>query len=197
METTTTSAPAVTDPEAPKTFLTSDWHLGHENILSFSGRPWKYVDQMDECLIEYYNETVRPRDTCYFLGDISFHQDFATTAALLNQLNGNKILIYGNHDWKFRKDYPKVFTSCWDYFEIRRGRQLYVLSHYPFLHWNKGHYGSYMLHGHSHGSANAENAGKNRYDVGVDNNNYRPIQLEAAVDKIEAIKAALKERNKQ
>jgi calcineurin-like phosphoesterase family protein len=183
------------DPEAPKTFLTSDTHYGHKNIITFSNRPWTTVDEMDEGLIANYNEIVRPRDTCYFLGDISFYQDFDKTASIINQLNGNKILIYGNHDWKFRKDYPKCFTSCWDYFELRRGRSLVVMSHYPMLHWNKGHHGSLMLHGHSHGSANAENAGRNRYDVGVDNNDWKPVEIGFIVEKIESLKASMKERN--
>lgn len=186
--------PAV-DPEAPRTFFTSDLHFGHDNIITYCARPYSCPEEMDEVLIDNYNETVRPQDTCYFLGDISFHESFETTAALIGQMNGNKILVYGNHDWKFRKDYPKVFQSCWDYFELRRGRMLYVMSHYPMLAWNRAHYGSYMIHGHSHGMANPENVGKNRYDVGVDCNNYKPVELQFIVDKIASIKAAMVEKS--
>jgi len=182
-----------TDPEAPKEFFTSDTHYGHKNIITYCHRPWTTVDEMDEGLITNYNAVVRPIDTCYFLGDISFYESFEKTASLVGQLNGNKILVYGNHDWRFRKDYPKIFQSCWDYYELRRGRQLYVMSHYPMLSWNKGHHGSLMLHGHSHGSVNAENAGTNRYDVGVDSNDYRPISLDEITERINALKVVSKE----
>jgi calcineurin-like phosphoesterase family protein len=176
------------DPEAPKNFFTSDLHYGHKNIITFCKRPFETVDEMDQGLIDNHNAVVRPRDTTYFLGDISFYESFDKTAEIINQLNGNKVLIYGNHDWKFRKDYPKLFQSCWDYFELRRGKSMIVMSHYPMLQWNKGHHGSIMLHGHSHGMVNPENAGRNRYDVGVDSNNYRPVDVATILANIELAK---------
>ncbi|HXP53189.1 MAG TPA: hypothetical protein VN922_24815, partial [Bacteroidia bacterium] len=169
-------------------FFTSDLHFCHSNIIKYCNRPFDNVDEMNEGLISNYNDIVKPWDTVYYLGDISFAKNFERVTEHIGQLNGEKILIYGNHDHLFRKDYPKLFNSCWDYYELRENKQLYVLSHYPFFSWNKAYHGSFHFHGHCHGSIDNENVGRNRYDVGVDSNNYHPVSLEEIVAKIDALK---------
>jgi calcineurin-like phosphoesterase family protein len=57
------------------------------------------------------------------------------------------------------------FSEIHDYLELNIESRKIVLSHYPFASWNQMHYGSWMLHGHSHG--NMPWFGK-RVDVGVD-----------------------------
>jgi calcineurin-like phosphoesterase family protein len=50
-----------------------------------------------------------------------------------------------------------------------------VLCHYPFAEWDRKHYGSWHLHGHSHGNYHGQGL---IYDVGVDTNNFTPVSLE-------------------
>ena len=52
-----------------KLFFTSDHHFGHKNILKFSNRPFTNVQEMDEIMIQKWNEKVQPEDEVYHLGD--------------------------------------------------------------------------------------------------------------------------------
>lgn len=78
------------------TFFTSDWHLGHENCLRFDNRPFKDIKEMHEVLIKRYNATVPESGICYFLGDIGNKTEDIKN--VLAQLNGTKVLLWGNHD---------------------------------------------------------------------------------------------------
>lgn len=79
-----------------KTYFTSDWHIGHFNVLQFFGRPFRNLEDMHQGLITRYNATVRSQDVCFFLGDMGTFND--QLFSVVNQLNGTKILLLGNHD---------------------------------------------------------------------------------------------------
>lgn len=52
-------------------------------------------------------------------------------------------------DYLFGKD---LFTSVQHYLKISVDGQIIVMSHYPILSWDSAYEGSYMLHGHTHGT---------------------------------------------
>jgi len=83
-----------------KTFLTSDLHFKHRNILSYCDRPYANVKEMEDGLIKNWNSVVGPNDLVYDLGDVCFHgeknKDFYIS--LNERLNGRHVLILGNHD---------------------------------------------------------------------------------------------------
>lgn len=164
-----------------KNFVTSDWHHNHSNIIKYNNRPYKDIDEMHEALIANYNAVVGFEDTCYFLGDLSFARNFHAISNFYSRLNGHKILIYGNHDKDHREAYKGIFENCLDLWEGAMsldGESVFVvMAHYPMLQWNKGHSGAMMLHGHCH-SDNKMNKGTRRYDVGVDGNNFTPIDIQ-------------------
>ncbi len=81
-------------------FFTSDLHLGHANIINYTGRPFKDVPHMNEVLINNFNAVVFPEDTTYFVGDIVMGPR-KENLKLVSRLNGTKILILGNHDYPF------------------------------------------------------------------------------------------------
>lgn len=126
------------------------------------------VKVMDAEMIKKHNSKVQPDDTVYMIGDVAFY-DEAKTGRILDQLNGKKILVYGNHDKgiKMSSFLQSKFEKCVDYLEINVGNQMIVMSHYAMLVWNKSHHGSWMIHGHSHGSLKYPYDGK-ILDVGVD-----------------------------
>lgn len=53
---------------------------------------------MNEYLINKHNETVTQADECFDLGDFAFYGKPREIAELVMNLNGNIILIQGNHD---------------------------------------------------------------------------------------------------
>jgi calcineurin-like phosphoesterase family protein len=50
----------------------SDTHLGHENILRHSKRPFRNVEEMDKIIIENWNSVVGPNDDIYIIGDLIY-----------------------------------------------------------------------------------------------------------------------------
>lgn len=162
-------------------FFTSDTHFFHKRVIEYSNRPFRDVFDMNSQLIVNWNNVVKPNDVIYHLGDFGFaHTE--KLEQVLRQLNGKKHLILGNHDKQMTKgNIPSYFEEITRYKEIYvRNKVCVVLCHYPFGSWNKAHYGSFCLHGHSHGRYKA--IGK-IHDVGVDVNNYTPVSY----DEIERI----------
>lgn len=152
-------------------WFTADWHLFHY----LKNRPFKNVDQMNAHLVSNYNERVTNADTCYFLGDVLGTNQKAKddVIELLENLNGKKILVVGNHDDLIR-DWIG-WDLVVDYLEIEINRKLIVLCHYPFERWKNAYLQSFHFHGHTHGKIHPL---KNRVDVGVDCHNYAPVSFE-------------------
>ena len=171
-------------------WFTSDLHFGHSKIIEYCDRPFVSTDEMDAALIQNWNSVVQPEDTVYMLGDIFFCN--ATKAvSILDQLVGNKILVYGNHDKVIRKNksvQDKFAKVLGDYAEITIDHMKIVLCHFPFLHFNGQHYGAINCHGHLHTSgSDYTQPGKRQYDVGVDNNGYYPIEFSAILSKMNKV----------
>lgn len=173
-------------------YFTSDLHFGHKNIINACRRPFHSVENMEKLLIMNWNELVTPKDDVWILGDFSFAKK-AKTAEIAWKLNGHKKLVRGNHEHESNAFYSSIFEEVYDFGkEIKvlhpetNATQRIVLCHYPLKTWNGSHYGSWNLHGHSHGSLKDD--GKSlQHDVGVDVNGYYPISL-ARVAKIMANK---------
>lgn len=152
-------------------FFTADTHFDHKNVIRFCDRPFKSVDEMNEALIKNWNAKVKPQDTIYHLGDFCMASE---GQRILDRLNGKKHLVKGNHDKKGAK--LNGWESVSDYLEFKHNKQLIVMSHYAMRVWNKSHYGSWMLYGHSHGSLPDDPNAKS-FDVGVDCHNYAPLSF--------------------
>lgn len=150
-------------------FFTSDLHLFHKKICEFTDR--KLVtnqEQHEEWLVDLWNNQVKHKDTVYILGDVTFGK-YDESAAVLNRMNGHKIVIKGNHDDtkmlnRFLAD--GVIQEWHQYKEIKILGTTTCLFHFPIGSWFKQAHGSWHLHGHSHG-AYADSRGK-MLDVGID-----------------------------
>ena len=159
-------------------YVTSDTHFFHNNIIKYCNRPFDSVNHMNDELVYRWNDTVKPQDTVFHLGDISFG-DVEQTNEIMHKLKGNKILIQGNHDRhaKWTSKDPKLmynhFSEIHDFLRLRHNNKKYVLCHFPFASWDRGYIN---LHGHTHGKYNDLYA---QLDVGVDSHEYypRPIEL--------------------
>ena len=136
-----------------KTFYIADMHFGHKNILKYDNRPFLTIDEHDASLIKNWNSVVAPDDIVYILGDISWHS-YNETVTIMNQLNGVKILIKGNHD-RLNQELKNCFQAIYDYKEIKDNGRDVILCHYPIPCFNKHFYGSIHLYGHVHNSFEA------------------------------------------
>lgn len=178
-----------------KVFLYSDPHFGHNNIIRFCKRPFKDKDEMDKELIRRYQETVSDEDMCIIHGDVSFKSQ-EHTLDILDQLPGDKIIILGNHDrvieklWKNRL-LPKNVNIYKGILEIRYKNEISVHCHYPILEWDGYFRDRLHFHGHQHNTNNDfPKMGFlwKRYDVGVDANDFRPVELIKIREKLKKMK---------
>lgn len=153
-----------------KIYITADTHWGHKNILNFNPDTRKYldIDHMNSSMIKEWNNIVTPNDLVYHLGDVAFTNAEKATA-IMNQLNGRKILIKGNHDDKLVQD--AKFVACFEeihsYLEIRHNDILVCMFHFPIMDWRNAGRGSVHLHGHCHSNPTGLEQYRIR-DVGMD-----------------------------
>lgn len=156
------------------TYITSDLHFFHKNILKYNPdtRPWENVEEMNEGVINVWNSIVDKNDVVYHLGDFSFGNP-AQTEDVLARLKGKIIFIEGNHDHALKR-----VRNTTPYLEMKHNGTHAVMCHYPLVLWNRSHHGSVMLFGHCHGSY--EGNGRTM-DVGWDANG-RILLLDEAVE---------------
>ncbi len=80
-------------------YFIADTHFNHANIIKYCNRPFKNTDEMNKYIIRKWNSVVKETDTVYHLGDVGFGK-FEELKTLVESLNGRKILLRGNHDFK-------------------------------------------------------------------------------------------------
>lgn len=179
--------------EKQNIFFISDLHIGHKNIIKFDGRPFTDVDEMHLEMIKRWNDVVTDDDIVYYLGDLAFCRD-ETTKWFIHSIKGKINFILGNHDkmkdivkfdrWENIHEYGTEIGIKDDDSLVSRGSggyQKIIMSHYPILSWNKSHYGSWMLHGHCHGSlmkSNQDYYKRKVMDVGCNVIDYTPISYQ-------------------
>jgi calcineurin-like phosphoesterase family protein len=167
-----------------KTFVTSDFHFNHNNILSYERSGFKDINDHNETIIRLYNETVGENDKCYILGDVGFGS-IDKLRELIHRLNGHKILIFGNHD-KFTVS--AAISMGFDramqgpYF-CPEGKGHIVLSHFPVRDALDNPY-EINVHGHLHSSKlNLPHY----YNVNVALTDYKPVDIHTFVDELDRL----------
>ena len=177
-------------------WVTSDTHFSHNKILKYCpnrGEVWgEDVIAMNNGLRDNWNHCVRPSDTVYLLGDVTFGHVPEKNVQYLKSLNGKKHLVFGNHDKIIKKNkelFSEVFESMQDYLEVSINGQHICLFHFAPRVWNKSHRGSWCLWGHSHGGLPPHGLS---VDVGIDSKwvtgryEHRPFsfnEIKAFMDK--------------
>lgn len=139
-----------------KKWITSDLHFGHANIQKFCpvtrGR-FKDVEDMREVMIQEWNAQVGQDDLTFILGDFAF-LPAAEAVKILRRLNGDKILIEGNHDRKLLNDavFRAEFKEIHQYLRYNHDGQIVIMMHYPIWEWDQMHRGAVHFYGHVHGN---------------------------------------------
>lgn len=184
-----------------RTYFTSDWHVGHANVLVFDKRPFKDMDHMHRVLVNNYNATVDPEDVCYFLGDMGLCKS-ELLASVVRELNGMKVLILGNHDKGATAMRRLGFDLVLNMASLEIAGQIVTMTHCPLRgvwrenvdgmkgsaegenwHGEARHqafsiedFGQYHLHGHTH-KGPEERILDRQMDVGVRANDFRPVSI--------------------
>lgn len=166
-------------------FLISDTHFSHKAICSFTLtdgvtplRPWDSPEEMDEAMIEKWNSVVKPHDKVYHLGDVVIK---VKDLEIMDRLNGDKVLIRGNHDIYDMRDYAKYFR------DIRGVHVLdgLIMSHIPLHPESLGRFGC-NIHGHLHAHrVMLDGAIDPRYiSVCVEQTDFAPISFDVVKERI-------------
>ena len=184
----------------PAVFLVSDTHFGHNGVCHFMRsdgetklRPWDTAEEMDEEMVKRWNERVKPSDKVYHLGDVVINRK---ALGIMRRLNGDKVLIRGNHDIFRDDEYREHFRELRAY-HVMNGM---ILSHIPVHEASLGRFGV-NIHGHTHSNRVVKPRGIDartgatlysdeidpRYHcVCVEQTDFAPILFEDVVKRIEA-----------
>lgn len=154
----------------PKIF-TSDLHHEHRKIVEFTNRKLATTQENHtEWLRSLWNSEVTNSDLVFHLGDFSFSTDYNQLAEFVESLNGQKIFVKGNHcsDKLLTRLVKDKLIAKWCHYDSTKIDGVHVaMFHFPIAAWDRQRYGSWHLHGHSHGSYQPDK-GK-ILDVGLDN----------------------------
>lgn len=172
-------------------WFTADTHFGHNRILELCNRPFGTIEEMNKTILENINARVKETDILYHLGDFAWGKEPDLARPFRDKIKcKNVVMVTGNHDPR-RKDgtakarFAEIFQGCYDLLrlehEINGLTQTIVLSHYAMRVWDKSHYGSWNLFGHSHGKLD-DLPKRLQIDVGVDCHNFSPINLQQVTE---------------
>lgn len=189
------------------TWFTADLHLGHKRIIELCDRPFSDVDEMNAEIIKRWNMVVERGDTVYVLGDVAMGT-IAESLPLVSQLEGDKILVPGNHDrcWTGNErvrviDIDRYLEVGFTIIEgpLRLEPENWLMSHFPYAgdSQEEDRYvdhrpedrGDWLIHGHVH---NEWLVNGRQINVGVDVWDYYPVsraQIRATIASQEATRA--------
>lgn len=161
-------------------YFISDTHFHHSNIIKYCNRPFKDINEMNETIISNRNSSITKDDIVYHLGDFCLSND-DEIKSIFNRLNGNKILIRGNHDRKPVKFYENIGFEVLTHALIVLDEYKLMLSHVP-LPDVKIKEGYINLHGHIHNKKISDdypkNYSENRHiNLSVDSTDFKPVSL--------------------
>ena len=160
--------------EEGKTWVWSDLHLGHENIIRYTNRPFKSVHQMDETLYWNWFDRVGDRDTLIFVGDVAMRPvNPEYTWGRVRQGSGRvKHLVVGNHDLTGSGSLRVEGFDQVSSLLCAAGDPPMLFTHLPLERFPDGWVN---LHGHTHDDPPRRSA---HINVSVEQLNYFPIALD-------------------
>ena len=179
-----------------KIFLTSDTHFGHDREFIWKARGFNSVEEMNETIIQKWNDTVSAEDDVYILGDVILGDP--SNIGYVKRLSGKLHIVLGNHDTSKREEMyrnlPNVVEVAEVGIRLKYKKHHFVLTHYPMMTGNLEKESlkqmSLNLYGHTHQASNFYNDMPFMYHVGVDSHDCYPVLLD---DIIEEMYAKVKE----
>lgn len=162
-------------------WLTSDWHLDHDNIIKHCKRPFELTWQMNQQIVGNFCNLVKKKDLVYYLGDFAWRS--STVTRLLPNLPGRWTFILGNHDERHKNLISRYVEGVERLLILKMKGCDVTLCHYPMASWHKSHYQAWNFHGHCHGNP-VEPYHPRRIDVGIDCWDFQPVHIDELINDI-------------
>ena len=179
-------------------FITSDTHFCHDRAFLYEPRGFTPIQEHDEGVIRRWNSVVTPDDTVYHLGDVMLN-DNEHGMDCLRQLNGNIIIIPGNHDTDTRLELYKSLGPRIQVIEggipglraasvmLKYNKYGLLLSHHPTMTSNlegSPHLREHLigLYGHTHQKTKFYQDTPYLFHVGLDAHDCFPVLLDDAIE---------------
>ena len=121
----------------------ADLHFGHK--FCSEKRGFNSTEEHDDFIVQKWNSRVHKRDVTYVLGDITMES--SKEYHRLDQLNGRKIVVLGNHDMP--KDIPLLMQHVDKIAGMIKYKGVF-LSHAPIHPMELDYRVSHNIHGHIH-----------------------------------------------
>ena len=172
-------------------YFTSDLHFCHDRGFIYEPRGFNNIEEMNNIIIENWNNIVTNKDKIFILGDLMLN-DNEKGLKLLNKLNGHKFVILGNHDTPARaKLYDGLTTVLGFADRIDYNGYHFYISHYPTLTSNLdgGHSLKQRilnLFGHTHSKEKFYQDNPTMYNVALDAHNNTPVSIDQIIEDIKA-----------
>lgn len=167
--------------EGKNIWIWSDHHFFHENVIKFSNRPYKNVEEMNQKMVDAYNEVVKDGDICIWAGDITFKGTGIFNDEIYPNFNKSyNILVIGNHDFNKKKVRNLDFDEMRLILDFNFLNKIVAITHIPFETENNDFIN---VHGHIH---NLESEFPHQINVSIEALDYKPQSL------VELIKKHLK-----
>lgn len=151
-------------------FFIADTHFNDEDIIKYDNRPFKTVTEMNQAIIDNWNDVVTENDIVYVVGDLG-----KISATYLVELNGTKYLIKGNHDNMPNQFYRDLgFEEVYDHPILLD--TFWILSHEPMYVNENTPYAN--IFGHVHTNDIYKTISARGHCVCVERINYTPISFD-------------------
>lgn len=171
-------------------WFTSDWHLGHKNIIEYAQRPFKSLEDMNKSIIRNFNEKAKEGDIVIFLGDFCFKNsnnargegDLKKAIDYLKEIKPNVhfTFIKGNHD--AHNSLPSIIEKA----VISFGGKKIFCTHKP-EDYNPKYRINIVGHIHEKWKVKKEK-GSYLVNVGVDVWHFRPVTINEILKAVEQFK---------
>lgn len=176
-------------------YFTSDLHFGHDKEFLWRPRGFSSSQEHDEVVIERINSIVKPNDRLYILGDLMLGQDTEGGIRKVKQLNGIKVILYGNHDsesrcQRYRQEHLMVEEGLAMRYQFSKFH--FILSHYPTMTANIGDDKKpwqrvYNLCGHTHTINPFWHWEFGCYHIELDAHNCYPVSIEKIIEDMRSV----------
>ena len=175
-------------------YLSSDLHFNHDRAFIYQPRGFNSIEEMNEQIIQNFNEIITDEDELYLLGDIMLGGADSLEAGLilLNRLHGQIHIVRGNHDtdkkwFAYAEACPRV-VEVENAIYLKHNGYHFYLSHYPTYTANLEKESLKQclinLYGHTHQKDNFFQDIPWAYHIGVDSHHCKPVNIDDIIPEI-------------